>query len=83
MPQNLRPQVMQLYKNLLHLGREYPAGYDYFKGKLKAGFLKNKDMTEPRDIKKKLAGGRYIMKELEALYMLKKYRAMKSRYYND
>ena len=30
-----------------------------------------------------MAKGDYIIKELEALYMLKKYRTLKRRYYKD
>ena len=36
-----------------------------------------------REIEKLLNHGQYIIKELGALYMLKKYRALKSRYYAE
>ncbi|ESO91196.1 hypothetical protein LOTGIDRAFT_105652 [Lottia gigantea] len=78
---NMRPQVIQLYKTLLHLGKDYPKGYDYFRGKLKAAFLKNKDVRDEKEIELLLGRGQYIVKELEALYMLKKYRTLKRRYY--
>ncbi|KAM7292477.1 putative growth hormone-inducible soluble protein [Ixodes scapularis] len=80
---SLRGQVVQLYKNLLHLGRDYPKGYDYFRTRLKAAFMKNREVTDPEQLSVLLARGQYIIKELEALYMLKKYRTLKKRYYSD
>lgn len=83
MANSLRGEVIKLYKNLLYLGREYPKGADYFRSRLKAAFLKNKDETDPEKIKQLIARGEFVMKELEALYFLRKYRAMKQRYYSD
>ncbi|XP_064276861.1 electron transfer flavoprotein regulatory factor 1 isoform X1 [Passer domesticus] len=70
-------------ERLLYLGREYPKGADYFRSRLKAAFLKNKDETDPEKIKQLIARGEFVIKELEALYFLRKYRAMKQRYYSD
>ncbi|XP_077034078.1 electron transfer flavoprotein regulatory factor 1 [Agelaius phoeniceus] len=83
MANSLRSEVIKLYKNLLYLGREYPKGADYFRSRLKAAFLKNKDETDPEKIKQLIARGEFVIKELEALYFLRKYRAMKQRYYSD
>ncbi|XP_063301109.1 LYR motif-containing protein 5A-like [Pelobates fuscus] len=79
----LRGDVVKLYKNLLYLGREYPKGQSYFKERLKKAFLKNKDVTDPEKIKELIGRGEFVIKELEALYYLKKYRAMKQRYYSE
>uniref|UniRef100_A0A665TMK8 LYR motif containing 5a n=2 Tax=Echeneis naucrates TaxID=173247 RepID=A0A665TMK8_ECHNA len=76
----LRAEVVRLYKNLLYLGREYPKGSVYFREHLKSAFMKNKDVTDPEKIKKLVARGDFVIKELEALYFLRKYRAMKKRY---
>ncbi|KAL3841956.1 hypothetical protein ACJMK2_020032 [Sinanodonta woodiana] len=81
--QNLRPKVVELYKTLLFLGRDYPKGYDYFRDKLKKAFLKNKDVKDPKQIELLIARGEYVVKEIEALYMLRKYRTLKKRYYPD
>ncbi|XP_064635094.1 electron transfer flavoprotein regulatory factor 1-like [Lineus longissimus] len=83
MASSSRSQVIQLYKNLMHLGKEYPKGADYFRTKLKSAFMKNRDVTDPEEIKVLIARGEYIIKELEALYMLRKYRALKKRYYSE
>uniref|UniRef100_A0A8D0BKW8 Electron transfer flavoprotein regulatory factor 1 n=1 Tax=Salvator merianae TaxID=96440 RepID=A0A8D0BKW8_SALMN len=79
----LRYEVLNLYKNLLFLGKEYPKGGDYFRSRLKAAFLKNKDVKDPEKIKELIARGEFVIKELEALYFLRKYRALKQRYYED
>ncbi|XP_036615114.1 electron transfer flavoprotein regulatory factor 1 [Trichosurus vulpecula] len=77
----LRGEVLNLYKNLLYVGKDYPKGADYFKRRLKAAFLKNKDVKDPEKIRELIARGEFVIKELEALYFLRKYRAMKQRYY--
>uniref|UniRef100_A0A8C5QLA5 Electron transfer flavoprotein regulatory factor 1 n=1 Tax=Leptobrachium leishanense TaxID=445787 RepID=A0A8C5QLA5_9ANUR len=79
----LRGEVVKLYKNLLFLGREYPKGEPYFKERLKKAFMKNKDVTDPEKIRELVARGEFVVKELEALYYLRKYRAMKQRYYAE
>lgn len=67
---------------MLFLGRDWPKGYEYFRSRLHNAFIKNKDETDPEKIKKLLAHGEYVTKEIETLYMLKKYRTMKRRYYD-
>ena len=48
---------------LVYLGREYPAGYNnFFRPKLKAAFLKKKDLKDEEEIKKSIAFGEYIIK---------------------
>ncbi|XP_047210812.1 LYR motif-containing protein 5B isoform X2 [Girardinichthys multiradiatus] len=79
----LRAEVVRLYKNLLYLGREYPKGGDYFRDRLKAAFTKNKSVQDPEQIKAMIARGEYVARELEALYYLRKYRALKERYYAE
>ncbi|XP_012257374.1 electron transfer flavoprotein regulatory factor 1 [Athalia rosae] len=78
-----RARVVELYKTLLHLGRDYPKGYTYFHTNLKKAFMKNKHETDPQAIDKLISHGQFVIKELEALYMLRKYRTLKRRYYNQ
>lgn len=82
MANRLRSDVVRLYKNLLYLGRDYPKGSAYFRERLRAAFMKNKDVTDPEKISKLVAKGDFVIKELEAMYFLRKYRAMKKRYYD-
>lgn len=42
--------------------------------------MNNKDERDPKKIVALLAQGRYLAKEVEALYSLKKYRNIKQRY---
>lgn len=65
------------------MGRDYPAGYDYFRQRLKAAFVKNQDETDPEKIDLLIGRGQFVTKEIEALYMLKKYRTLKKRYYDE
>uniref|UniRef100_A0A8C5S195 Electron transfer flavoprotein regulatory factor 1 n=1 Tax=Laticauda laticaudata TaxID=8630 RepID=A0A8C5S195_LATLA len=85
-----RPRILQQLVRLefsdwqlLYLGKEYPKGADYFRTRLKEAFLKNKEVKDPEEIKKLIARGKFVIKELEALYFLRKYRALKQRYYKD
>ena len=64
------------------MGREYPAGRTYFRDRCHAVFMKNKDIEDPEAIKQLIARGEYVVKELEALYHLRKYRTLRKRYYN-
>lgn len=65
------------------MGRDYPKGYEYFRSKTKAAFVKNRHVTDPEVIQALLARGEFVLKELEALYYLRKYRCMKQRYYGN
>ncbi|KAH0539526.1 LYR motif-containing protein 5A [Cotesia glomerata] len=79
----LRARVLELYKELLYMGKDYPQGYKFFRENLKKAFMKNKYETDPEKIEKMIDRGKYVMKEIESLYMLKKYRTMKRRYYEE
>lgn len=68
---------------MLYMGKDYPQGYEFFRTSLKKAFMKNKYETDPDKIEKMIERGRYVMKEIESLYMLKKYRTMKRRYYDE
>lgn len=65
------------------MGKEYPKGYQFFRVRAKAAFLKNKDVADPETIKMLISRGQFVLKELEALYMLRKYRTIKQRYYTS
>lgn len=78
----LKSKVISLYKNLLYYGRDYPAGYDYFRHRLKKAFIKNCELDNSAEIQKQLDIGEFVIKELDALYKLKKYRYLKKNYYD-
>lgn len=64
------------------MGKDYPKGYDFFRAKTKAAFVKNREVSDPEAIELLITRGEFVLKELEALYMLRKYRTLKQRYYN-
>jgi hypothetical protein len=80
---SLRSQVIQLYKQFLWASRSYPAGYAAARGKVKDGFMKMKNEKDPAKITEGIERGKYIIKELEALHQLHKYRALKKSYYGS
>ena len=45
--------------------------------------MKNKNISDPEIIKALLARGEFVLKELEAMYYLRKYRTLKGRYYDN
>lgn len=75
---NLKSEVVGLYKNLIYLSREW---HTDLKPQIKSAFMKNRDVTDPQEIRKLIDRGEYVCREIAATYSLKKYRAMKRRYY--
>lgn len=73
--------IRDLYKRFLIVGRDYPQGLNFVKDKVKNEFNKNKHLTDDYEIKKCIAYGRWMVKEIIGINKLHKYRAMKSRYY--
>lgn len=82
---SLPHRVKALYRTFLHYGKDWPGegGQNEFRRRLKIAFMKNKDVTSAEEIEKLIGRGEYVVKEIEALYRLKKYRAMKRNYYRD
>lgn len=78
-----RSKVIQLYKQLIYLGRQYPNQPEVMTSKIHDVFMRNAAERDPQKIEELVAKGNYIVKELEALYYLKKYRTLKRRYYDS
>ena len=77
------PRVRDLYKRILVVGRDYPAGLEHVRERAKAEFGKRAGLTDDVDIKRAIAYGRYMVKEMIGVVQLKKYRTMKKRYVPD
>ena len=77
-----RTKVIQLYKQLIYLGRQYPKEPEVMTSKIHNVFMKNATEKDPQKIEELIQKGNYIVKELEALYYLRKYRTLKRRYYD-
>jgi hypothetical protein len=76
------PQVRDLYKRILVVGADYPKGLDYVRERAKAEFAKRANVTDELDFRRAVNYGRYMVKEMKGVIALKKYRAMKARYYD-
>ncbi|KAJ5898990.1 LYR motif-containing protein 5A [Penicillium taxi] len=69
----LRRQVINVYKELLFMGREYPLGYKYFRNRLHHAFTSQANLQDEEQIRNGIA---------RAEYYLKRYRTLKQRYEN-
>ncbi|KXJ77322.1 hypothetical protein RP20_CCG007837 [Aedes albopictus] len=83
MSSSSRSRVLDLYKRLQYLGREYPGGPEKFRQKCYNAFKRQSGETDPEKIQRAINLGEYVVKEIQALYSLRKYRAIKKRYYDD
>eukprot|EP00211_Chloroparvula_japonica_P010910 CAMPEP_0119124662 /NCGR_PEP_ID=MMETSP1310-20130426/4223_1 /TAXON_ID=464262 /ORGANISM="Genus nov. species nov., Strain RCC2339" /LENGTH=98 /DNA_ID=CAMNT_0007114651 /DNA_START=108 /DNA_END=401 /DNA_ORIENTATION=- len=75
--------LRELYRGLMWAGREYPGGHDLVRRKAKEMIFANKDVTNPRELKRLLAKGRWYLREVEAITGLAKYRHLKKAYYDE
>ena len=92
-PSTMHPLVRDLYKRVLHVGRDYPTGLAHVKQVWKTA-LRNPDncpscVTDPtssaceEEILRAVYKGRFMVKEMVGVIQIKKYRAMKARYGSD
>ncbi|KAF1320277.1 Lyr motif-containing protein 5, partial [Globisporangium splendens] len=77
------PKVRDLYRRFLHVGKDYPLGLSYVREKVKAGFFKNRDLTDPVELKKAIHKGRWMVQEMIGVIQLKKYRTLNTRYTSE
>lgn len=75
--------ILDYCSQLQYLGREYPGGPEKFRIKCHDSFMRNSRETDPAKVARMIDVGEFVVKELEALYSLRKYRAMKRRYYDE
>lgn len=86
----MHPQVRDLYKRVIYVGADYPAGLDYVRQTWKQA-LRNqencpscyKDASSPeceKEILRAVARGRHFVREMIGVIQLKKYRVIKQRY---
>ncbi|EZF67137.1 hypothetical protein H112_01117 [Trichophyton rubrum D6] len=60
---SLRHQVVKVYKaELLFLGRDYPLGYAYFRGRLHRAFASQAHITDEAEIKKGIERAEFVKK---------------------
>ena len=73
----MRPVVRDLYKQILVVGRAYPAGLDAVRDRAKREFRERADLRSGRDQESRRYR-RYMLREMRALIQLKKYRTLKA-----
>eukprot|EP00004_Rigifila_ramosa_P003210 TRINITY_DN1338_c0_g1_i1.p1 TRINITY_DN1338_c0_g1~~TRINITY_DN1338_c0_g1_i1.p1 ORF type:complete len:153 (+),score=23.30 TRINITY_DN1338_c0_g1_i1:33-461(+) len=73
----------QLYKELIWTARDYPGGVDVIRRKAREHWLRNREVTDPDQLEKLYSHARFVIKELEALDRLKKYRFLKQKSQGD
>ncbi|EAW10703.1 electron transfer flavoprotein regulatory factor 1 [Aspergillus clavatus NRRL 1] len=66
----LRRQVINIYKELLNIGREYPLGYDYFRTRLHKAFSSQAHLDDDEQIRKGIARAEFVKKGIESLFPL-------------
>jgi hypothetical protein len=65
---------------LLYLSRDYPQGYTWARTRLHSAFSSQAHLTDVEAIEKGIKRAEFVKKEVEALYYLKRYRALRQRY---
>jgi hypothetical protein len=72
--------VRDLYKRFLIVGRDYPGGLPVVRAKVKTAFFSKRALTTEDELMHAVAAGRRMVRELEGITQLAKYRAMRARY---
>lgn len=75
--------VRNLYRRILTVGKDYPTGLEAVKKRAKAEFAKNAHLEDGLELRRAVSYGRYMVREMQGVIMLKKYRAIKQRYGED
>jgi len=77
----MHPAVRNLYKRILHAGKIYPQGLTSVRQQAKKAFFEKKDITDEVELRKAIAYGRYMVREMVAISHLHKYRKLRKDYY--
>ena len=75
--------VRNLYRRILIVGKDYPTGLDAVRKRAKAEFAKNSHLEDGLELRRAVNYGRYMVREMQGVIMLKKYRTIKQRYAAD
>jgi hypothetical protein len=76
----MHPLVRDLYKRVLHVGRDYPLGLEWVRRKSKAWFRQNAALQDEVAIKRAVHEGRFWVREMKEVIAIKKYRHLKRTY---
>ena len=73
-------RVRNLYKRILIVGRDYPAGLARVRQRAKEEFFKRANIADGLELNRAIHYGRYMVKEMTGVIQLKKYRTLRQRY---
>ncbi|CAM9117775.1 unnamed protein product, partial [Sphacelaria rigidula] len=76
----MHPLVRDLCKRFVLAARRHPSGERFVKDKAMEAFRQNAALKDEIEIKRAVARGRRVVRDIEALSRLSKYRAMRRRY---
>lgn len=76
----MRADVLALYRRMLLACRRYPEDYDVSRERLKRAFMKNREVEGEEAIRACVERGYFVVKEIEGMAALHKYRTMRKRY---
>mmetsp|Transcript_26663 Transcript_26663/g.77591 ORF Transcript_26663/g.77591 Transcript_26663/m.77591 type:complete len:98 (+) Transcript_26663:127-420(+) len=76
----MHPLVRDLFKRFIIVGREYPIPPPFVRDKAAKAFEANAHLTDFVEVKRAVARGRWMVRELIGVIQLKKYRTMRKRY---
>lgn len=68
----MNPKVRDLYKRVLHVGRDYPLGLPTVRERAKQWFRANAHLTDETEIHQAVARGRWYVNEMIGVIKLKK-----------
>jgi hypothetical protein len=60
----IHPKVRDLFKRFLVVGRDYPLGLTFVRGKAKEAFVKNAHLVDETEIRQSVNRGRWMVREL-------------------
>jgi hypothetical protein len=79
----MHPLVRNLYKRFLIVGRDYPQGLAHVRMKVKEAIFQNKHINSDLELKRAISRGRYMVRELQSIVKIHKYRTLKRNYDPD
>ena len=82
--QQMHPLTRNLYRRIITVGKDYPAGLEAVRNRAKTEFAKNAHLdSDGLEFRRAIQYGRYLVKEMIGVIHLKKYRTLRQRYEDD
>ena len=80
----MHPLARNLYRRIITVGRDYPAGLEAVRNRAKTEFAKNAHLdSDGLEFRRAIQYGRYLVTEMIGVIHLKKHRTLRKRYEKD